>query len=99
MTNLTLTTAAAAGLTAALLGLAAPADAAPSGPANAADTISQLEADGNRVIVNRENSTPLDEADVVAVRPGSPISEWTWDRQRDDRVLETVGHILFVDVR
>ena len=99
MTNLTLTTAAAAGLTAALLGLAAPATAAPSGPVNAADTISQLEADGNRVIVNRENRTPLDEADVVSVRPGSPIREWTWDGQRDDRILETVGHILFVDVR
>ena len=41
---------AAAGLSAAVLGLAAPAVAAPTGADNAHQTISQLEAQGNRVI-------------------------------------------------
>ena len=99
MKKFTLATAAATTLSATVLGFAAPALAAPSGPGNAADTISQLEADGNRVIVNRQNSTPLADADVVSVRPGSPIREWTWDRQGDDRVLQEVGKVLFVDVR
>ena len=50
-TVLTSTTAAAA-LTAGVLGFAAPALAAPSGAGSAADTISALEAQGNRVVVN-----------------------------------------------
>ena len=99
MKKFPLAPAAATSLSAAVLGFAAPALAAPSGPGNAAETISQLEADGNRVIVNRENSIPLADADVVSVRPGSPIREWTWDRQGDDRVLQEVGKVLFVDVR
>ena len=58
------------GLAAALIGLAAPATAAPSGSDNATQTIGQLRAQGYTVIVNRLGSTPLDEAEVVAVRPG-----------------------------
>jgi hypothetical protein len=69
MKSFTITTAAAAGLAAAVLGLAAPAVAAPTG-GNAADTISALEAQGNRVIVTRQSSTPLDEASVVSIHRG-----------------------------
>lgn len=61
---------AASGLTAAMIGLAAPGQAAPSGPDNAQQTISQLQRQGYVVIVNRLGSTPLDEATVVAIRPG-----------------------------
>ena len=68
----TAATAAAAALTAAVLGLAAPAAAAPSG-SDAQQTISQLEADGNRVIVNRLSDTPLSQATVVAVQPGPAL--------------------------
>jgi hypothetical protein len=50
----------AGGLTAAFLGLAAPADAAPTGPGSAQDTINKLEADGYNVIVNRVGTTPLE---------------------------------------
>jgi hypothetical protein len=46
-------TVLAGGLTAAVLGLAAPAGAAPTGPGNAQETINQLQADGYNVIVNR----------------------------------------------
>ncbi|BBX18602.1 hypothetical protein [Mycolicibacterium duvalii] len=98
MKKFTIVTAAAAGLSTAVLGLAAPALAAPSGNGNAKATISQLEADGHRVIVNRQGSTPLSEADVVAVRPGPEFSKWVWDAQRDDRILVPAGRTYFVDV-
>jgi len=97
--NFTLVTTVAAGLSAAILGLAAPAVAAPSGAGSAKDTITQLENQGNRVIVNRKSSAPLSDASVVAVRQGNEIQEYTWDAQHDDRVLETVGRVVFVDVR
>jgi len=99
MKNFTLATAAAAALSAAVLGLAAPAAAAPAGAGSAHDAIGQLEEQGNRVVVNRLSSTPLSEASVVAVQPGPPVREYVWDAQGDRRVLETVGRVLFVDVR
>jgi hypothetical protein len=49
----------AGGLAAAVLGVAAPAGAAPTGPGNAQDTINQLQADGYNVIVNRIGATPV----------------------------------------
>ena len=94
-----ITLTAAAALSAAVLGLAAPAAAAPTGASDAQQTIAQLEDQGNRVIVNRQSSAPLNDASIVGIRQGSPIQEYTWDLQRDDRILETVGHVLFVDVK
>ncbi len=102
MKNLTAATAAtaiAAGFTAAFVGLAGPAAAAPSGSGSAADTIASLEADGNRVVVNRQGSTALDNAEVVSVRQGQPIREYVWDAQGDDQVLETTGNVVFVDIK
>ncbi|MCW2685587.1 MAG: hypothetical protein JWR37_477 [Mycobacterium sp.] len=64
----------ASGLAAAVLGLAAPADAAPSGPGNAQDTISSLQAQGYNVVVNKLGTAPLDRSTVVAVRPGQTFS-------------------------
>jgi aspartate carbamoyltransferase catalytic subunit len=69
MKNITLAATAAAALSAAVLGLAAPTLAAPTGT-NAQDTISQLEAQGNRVVVNRQGNTPLDQASVVSITRG-----------------------------
>ncbi|WP_370332542.1 hypothetical protein [Mycolicibacterium hippocampi] len=92
-------TALAAGFTAAFLGLAGPSAAAPSGSGSAADTIASLEADGNRVIVNRQGATALDNAEVVSIRQGQPIREYVWDAQGDDRVLKTTGNVVFVDVK
>ena len=66
---------------------------------SAADTISALEADGNRVIVNRQGATALSDASVVSVRQGQPIREYVWDAQGDRRILETVGNVYFVDVK
>jgi anti-sigma factor RsiW len=98
MKNFTIATAAAAGFAATFIGLAAPALAAPSA-GNAQDTISSLEDQGNRVIVNRHSGTPLSDASVVAIRQGNEIQEYTWDAQRDDRVLETTGRVVYVDVK
>src|SRR3981081_1343721 len=61
-------------LAAAIIGLAAPAAAAPTGPGKAQQTISELQAHGYTVIVNRVGTVPLDKATVVAVRPGQTYS-------------------------
>ena len=104
-TAATTVTAIAAGFSAAFIGLAGPAaagpwppKAAPSGT-SAADTIASLEADGNRVVVNRQGSTALDNAEVVSVRQGQPIREYVWDAQGDRRVLQNTGNVVFVDVK
>jgi hypothetical protein len=62
------------GVAAATIGLAAPAAAAPAGPGSAQQTISELQAQGYTVIVNRIGTAPLDQATVVAVRPGQTYS-------------------------
>jgi len=99
MKNFTIATVAAAGFAAAFVGLAAPALAAPSGNGNAASTISELEAQGNRVIVNRQSGAPLSDATVVSVRQGNAIREYVWDVQGDDKIRQNVGHVIYVDVR
>ncbi|MGB3351179.1 MAG: hypothetical protein WBB00_00230 [Mycobacterium sp.] len=103
-TIVTATTAVLAGFATAFIGLASPAAAGPWPPkaapagGSASDTISSLEADGNRVVVNRQGSAPLSEAGITSVRQGPAINEYVWDAQGDDRVLETTGHVYFVDV-
>ena len=67
-------TAAAAALTAGFLGLAAPAMAAPTGAGNAQDTISSLQDQGYKVIVNRLSTAPLSQASVVSVGQGPTFS-------------------------
>jgi hypothetical protein len=62
------TLAAGALMTAVVVG-AAPAQAAPAGPANAEDTVSQLEDRGMRVVLDRQGTVgPLDEAEVSSMR-------------------------------
>ncbi|CAN3127616.1 hypothetical protein ACNUDN_06865 [Mycobacterium sp. smrl_JER01] len=97
MLNLIIPTAAAAALTGAVIGLASPAAAAPTG-GDAQDTISRLEADGNRVIVNNLTGTPLSQATVAAVQPGGDIRSTV---QGDDSASQQVitGKVYYVDVR
>lgn len=66
--------AVVSGLAAAIIGLATPAVAAPTGPGDAQQTIEVLRAQGYTVIVNRIGTAPLEHADVVAVRPGQTYS-------------------------
>jgi hypothetical protein len=84
-------TAVVAGAAAAIIGLAAPAAAAPTGPGNAQQTISELQAQGYTVIVNRIGTAPLDQAAVVAVRPGQTYS-------RTDSVVPGAGSDIFTTV-
>lgn len=93
--------AVASGLAAAVIGLAAPAQAAPTGPGSAQQTISQLEADGYTVIVNRLGSTPLDQATVVAVRPGQTYSRTDSGAPGagEDLVTTVVNRTVYVDVK
>ena len=101
MKKFTVATLAASGLAAAILGLAAPADAAPTGPGNAQDTVNALEAQGYHVIVNRLGSTPLDQATVVAVRPGQTYSrsDSGIPGAGNDLITTVTGKTVYIDVR
>lgn len=79
------------GAAAAIIGLAAPADAAPTGPGNAQQTINELQSQGYTVVVNRIGSAPLDRATVVAVRPGQTYS-------RTDTGVPGAGNDIYTTV-
>jgi hypothetical protein len=98
-TAATLTSVLAGGMTAAVLGMAAPAGAAPTGPGNAQETINQLQADGYNVIVNRTGTTPLDQATVVAVRPGQTYSRTDSGSPGDSFGTTITGKTVYVDVQ
>ena len=99
MKNLTIATAITAGLSASVFGLAAPALAAPTG-GNADATISRLEAQGNRVVVNRLSDAPLSEASVVGIHKGGDIRSTVRDDRYDRTYQQTVtGSVYYVDVR
>jgi hypothetical protein len=81
------------GLAPAVIGFAGAAHA--DGPGNAQQTISQLQADGYTVIVNRLGATPLDQAAVVAVRPGQTfVSTDSRTVSESIRIIAApVGHV------
>jgi hypothetical protein len=74
MKSLVITTLAAGALSAAALGLAGAANAAPSGPSTVQATVSQLQSQGYQVIVNRVGTAPLDQCTISGVRPGQTYS-------------------------
>ena len=92
-------TVAASALAAAVIGLAAPALAAPSGPGNAQQTISDLQAQGYTVIVNRIGNAPLDQASVVAVRHGQTYSRTDHSGAGDDLSTKLLNKTVYVDVK
>ena len=94
-----LATIVAGGLTAAAIGLAASAVAAPTGPGNAQETISDLKADGYNVIVNRVGGTPLEEATVVSVRPGQTFSQTDSGNPGDSLATTVTSKTVYVDVK
>ena len=99
MKKLGFATVIAGGLSAAIIGLAAPASAAPTGPGNAQETISQLQADGYKVIVNRVGTTPLEQATVVAVRPGQTYSRTDSGTPGDSLETTVTDKTVYVDVK
>lgn len=98
MKNLTVATAFAATLTGAIVGLAAPAAAAPSA-GDAQSTISQLESDGNRVVVNNLSGTPLSQATVVGINPGGAIRSTVPSNSDGMNQQVVTGKVYYVDVR
>ncbi|MHC9295862.1 hypothetical protein ACRCUN_25660 [Mycobacterium sp. LTG2003] len=99
MKKLGFASALVGGAAAAVIGLAAPAQAAPSGPGNAQDTISELQSEGYTVIVNRTGSTPLDKATVVAVRPGQTFSRTDSGNPGDSLQTTVTDKTVYVDVK
>jgi len=95
------TAAAVSGLAAAVIGLAAPAAAAPTGPGDAQQTIDVLRAQGYTVIVNRLGTGPLEHADVVAVRPGQTYSRTDSGipGAGNDIVTTVTNKTVYVDVK
>jgi hypothetical protein len=91
MTKFGIAATVVGGLAAAVIGLAAPAAAAPTGPGDAQQTIDVLRAQGYTVIVNRIGTAPLEQADVVAVRPGQTYS-------RTDTGLPGAGNDIYTTV-
>jgi hypothetical protein len=91
---------AASGLTAATIGLAAPGVAAPSGPGTAQDTVTSLQANGFKAILNKLGSAPLDQCTVTAIRPGQQVTglvpTTVGNRHLEEQVLYTS---VYVDVR
>ena len=92
-------TVAASALTAAVVGLAAPVQAAPSGPGNAQQTINELQSQGYTVVVNRIGNAPLSEATVVAVRPGQTYTQTDSLGVGGDRNTRVVNKTVYVDVK
>ncbi|MCK0176171.1 hypothetical protein [Mycolicibacterium sp. F2034L] len=69
MKNFGFATLTAAALAAAVLGLSAPAAAAPVGPSNAQDAISSLEDRGYAIrVIQQGTKKPLDQSKIVSVR-------------------------------
>jgi hypothetical protein len=99
MKKIGLATLVAGGLATATLGLAAPSVAAPTGPGNAQETISELKADGYNVIVNRVGGTPLEQATVVAVRPGQTYSRTDSGNPGDSLETTVTNKTVYVDVK
>ena len=97
MKKFTFATMVGSALAAAVLGVSAPADAAPSGSGNAQDTISSLESHGYKVILNKLSNAPLDQADVVAVRPGRPVTQRVTD-SGGDSIVKVLYTTVYIDV-
>lgn len=99
MMRLGFATALVGAAAAAVIGLAAPAQAAPAGPGNAQQTISELQAQGYKVVVNHIGSTPLDKASVVAVRPGQTYTRTDSGNPGDSLQTNVVNKTVYVDVK
>ncbi len=100
MKNLGFATIAATALTAGALGLAAPALAAPSAGGSAQDTISSLEDQGYKVVVNRMSMTPLSEAEVVSIGEGPAFTHnVAADGSSSDYSVPVTTRTVYVNVR
>jgi hypothetical protein len=76
------------------------ANAAPSGPGSAAQTVSTLQAKGFHVILNKTGTAPLDSCVATAVRPGTTFArEDSGAPGAGGSIVETVtSKTVYVDV-
>jgi hypothetical protein len=86
-------------LASAALGLADVANAAPAGPATVEQTVSQLQADGYHVILNKVGTAPLNQCTVRAVRPGQTYSRTDsgGPGAGDDLITTATNKTVYVD--
>jgi hypothetical protein len=87
-------------LTSAALGLAGDANAAPAGPAAVDKTVSQLEAGGYHVILNKVGTAPLSLCVISAVRPGQTYfrTDSGVPGAGDDLITTVTTKSVYVDV-
>jgi hypothetical protein len=98
--RLPITAVTAGALSAAALTLAPAAAAAPSGPPSVDQTVNELKADGDNVIVNKVGAAPVDQCTVAAVRRG-PIyrrSDSGTPGAQDDIHTTVTAKTVFVDI-
>jgi len=88
-----LATIALSGLAAFMIAAAQPAGAAPGGPDSVQDTVTRLESNGYKVILNKVGTAPLEQCTVRGVRPGRDVTEF-----RQNRRDQTVERILYTTV-
>ena len=91
---------AAGAIAVAAVGLAGAANAAPSGPTTAAQTVSNLQARGFHVILNKVGTAPLENCVVSAVRPGQTYSRMDSGAPgaMNDIVTTVTAKTVYVDV-
>jgi hypothetical protein len=90
----------AVALASATLVLAGIANAAPAGPSSVDQTVSQLQADGYQVIVNKVGTAPLSNCTTSAVRPGQTYSRTDSGAPgaQDDIVTTVTDQTVYVHV-
>jgi hypothetical protein len=74
------------------------AQAAPSAAGNARSTIDGLRAHGYTVIVTKAGDEPLDDATVIAIRPGHTFSRTDHGAPGGDLVTTVIERTIWVDV-
>jgi hypothetical protein len=90
----------AAALASAALALAGAANATPAGPAPVDQAVSQLQADGYQVIVNKVGTAPLSGCAISAVRPGQTYSRTDSGAPgaQDDLITTVTEKTVYVDL-
>ena len=100
MKKRTITAAAIGALSAAALGWAGAATAAPAGPPSIEQTVNQLQAGGYTVIVNKVGAAQLGQCTLAGIRPGQTYSrvDSGVPGAQDDIHTTVSGKTVYIDV-
>lgn len=100
MTKISVLAGIATGLASAALTLAGTAAAAPTGSGDADATIMALEDQGNRVVVTRLSSTPLQNASIVSITHGPEVRQGVpFATSQGDNFRSFSSQTVYVTVR